>query len=202
MPEDNFIINPIDGRPMGQPPISFIGLILKIVIIILFAFWLKSRLNPSQQTTIDSCNYSDFIIPSTDTTINDKVYFEAGVAIEYFNVYKQIMKYDLTDSLPDFLKHDNRQTIYKITDQHAMYEALAKPILDSLKIKTVVGNFNDSLCTFMYARKKYTINTTFLKFQDGVILYIPGKKPILWTSNSERTSCNQRCFLNCYFSAK
>jgi hypothetical protein len=41
--DDNYIENPIDGRPLTRPPRSFVAIILIIITIIILSYWLSGK---------------------------------------------------------------------------------------------------------------------------------------------------------------
>lgn len=41
--DDNYIENPIDGRPLTRPPRSFVAIGLIILTILLFSYWLSDK---------------------------------------------------------------------------------------------------------------------------------------------------------------
>ena len=149
----------------------------------------------------DSCNTDKFIIQKTDSRHRQTVLINEPIAIEFFNLYKAILKYDVKfqDSLPEKVKHDNRQTIYNSHAMNGIYFALVKPVLDSLNVKTVAGNFRDSVLTFSVDNKLYDVDVTSFKENDGVIFFEPGKTPILWTLDCSTKHCVERDFVKCYF---
>ena len=149
----------------------------------------------------DNCETDKFIIQKTDSTHRQKTLITETIAIEFFNLYKTIMKFDskFLDSLPEKAKHDNRQTIYNSYDTYGIYYALVKPVLDSLKVKTVIGNFQDNTLTFSVNNKSYNVDVSRFKENDGVIFFEPGKQPILWTLDCMKEYCVERDFVVCYF---
>lgn len=149
----------------------------------------------------DNCETDKFIIQKTDSTHRKSSLINESIAIEFFNLYKTIIKYDVKfqDSLPEKVKYDNRQTIYRSHDTYGIYHAILKPVLDSLKVKIVAGNFQDSTLTFSINNKFYNVDVSRFKENDGIIFFKPGKQPILWTLDCMNKRCAERDFVKCYF---
>lgn len=152
--------------------------------------------------TCDSCYSERLIIKDTITSSKGKTKISYPTAIAFFHLLDKIHIYDgngCQDSMPDKLKHDGRQTIYRTVGQNLIYATSIRPTLDSLKIKIVAGNYQDSTLTFLYQSKPYRVDITIFKDNDGVIFFTPGKKPILWTLDIGSKYCTDRDLVNCYF---
>jgi hypothetical protein len=154
-----------------------------------------------QVDTCNSCSLSTFIIPSADSVTPAKIKINKPTAITFFNLLDLIGKYDGEggDSLPEKLKHDNRQSIYRTIDQNGMYKAFIYPHLDSLGVKVISGNYKDRVLTFDYNNQSYTIDLAYFEETDGVVLFTPGKKPVLWTLENGLKHCTDHDFVRCYF---
>ncbi len=151
--------------------------------------------------TSKNCETEKFSINSIKTLSKTNKVITQPIAVEFFELYHKILKYDgkFMDSLPEKVKHDNRQTIYKTIDQYGIYDALVKPVLDSMAIKTIVGHYQDSVLSFSVDNSTYHIDITNFKENDGVILFNPNKKPILWTTDCNTKTCSERDFIKHYF---
>lgn len=155
-------------------------------------------------TQIDSCIVDQYVIDSIKNPNSIKRKIEEPIAIEFFHLCDEIRKYDggKKNSLPERFKHDGRQQIYKTMDEYGFYYDMVIPQLERLKIRSIEGNFKDSTLTFSFNNNEYVISTSYFKENNGVILYIPGKKPILWderNTNDYAKHCTWEKFILTYF---
>lgn len=157
-------------------------------------------------TNCDSCYLDKLIIEPVNNEALTKTIISESTAITFFHLYEQITKYDrsgYSDSLPQKLKiNDHRQTIYRIAEQRRTYDFKIQPILDSLNVKIIKGDFKDRLLTFKFQKKTYKVDINSFEENDGVIFFTPGKKPILWTANRTNINCNKSELVECYFNSQ
>ncbi len=148
------------------------------------------------------CNLDINVLPAVSAPPSS-IQFSEPVAIEFFQLYQFILKSQkdgIADSFPEKLKRkDGRQTIYHLMDQRGYYDAAIKPQLNVLNIKIVQANFTDSVITFMHNKQAYTISIQLFKENDGVIFFKPGKKPIVWSSESLPENCTDAHIISSYF---
>ncbi len=146
---------------------------------------------------IDSCSYENCIIKQTNTKTIGEPRINEPIVIEFFSISTLIYKYG-EDSMPERFKHDGRQLLYKTLDQAACYSDVIKSVLDTLGIhieKKIKGN----TLTFDYNQQDYTIALSYFKEHDGVILFKPGKKPILWNYDNGPLKCDLGNYIKKYF---
>jgi hypothetical protein len=157
--------------------------------------------NVAQANIADSCHFEQCVIKSIDKQPADTI-INKPTAIVFFELYNTINKHDgksSYDSLPEKLKSDNRQTIYRVVDQYGFFTEITRPVLDSLKVNVNEGNFRDSILTFSVDGKPYTIDITSFSEDDGMVYYTPGKKPILWKMKTGSNYCSETDFVFHYF---
>ncbi len=176
---------------------------INILVVILSGFLLAGCGNEknAQSDIADSCHFERFIIKSIDKKASATL-INTPTAILFLDMYKEVMKHDNEvsyDSLPDKLKHDNRQMIYTILDQQGFFGAVITPVLDSLKVNIVEGKTSDSTLTFIVDGKSYTIDITHFKENDGVVYFTPGKKPVLRNLHAGSEYCSDVDFVHEYF---
>jgi hypothetical protein len=124
------------------------------------------------------------------------------IAIEFFNLRDKVDRFDgigPIDSLPKKLRNKNRQAVYETIDQNEMYKCYALPVLKKKKITIVKGKFNEKKLTFLYQERPYTIDISYFNEFDGVIMYQPNKRPVLWTLDRFDKNCTIERFLDCYY---
>ncbi|MGL4598744.1 MAG: hypothetical protein ACRCYO_14605, partial [Bacteroidia bacterium] len=148
------------------------------------------------------CNLDIKVLPASSST-QTTTQFSEPVAIEFFHLYQFILKSQkdgIADSFPEKLKRkDGQQTIYRLMDQRGYYDAAIKPQLNSLNIKTIQANLTDSIITFIHNKQTYSVSINFFKENDGVIFFKPGKKPIVWSSESLPENCTDAHIITSYF---
>ena len=181
-------------------PLAGILMTRQLILILLF-FGLTSchDQTPSDKMLIKDCGIESFIIDSVSCGQSTMGEINEPSAIEFFHLSNAIRKQG--DSLPKKLL-DNMTLVHSIDDQFGAYSALVKPKLDSLKVKIIAADFTDSLMTFNFRGNRYTISIGHFKDNDGVILYKPGKKPILWTLDRAPNLCKESEFIDSYFSGQ
>jgi hypothetical protein len=145
------------------------------------------------------CNDVGYIISPIAT--DSKRIISSPIVIEFFQVYNFSILANSEKSNPivEKSKRIDRQLYYRLIEQNSVYKALLKPKIDSLHIKTITGNYDDSILTFDVNNINYSINVASLKKTDGVLLYKPSKKPILWRFDGNRELSIEYNFVECYF---
>ncbi len=178
---------------------------INILVFIISSFLLLGCDNKNEKITqaviADSCHFERFVIKSIDKKASATL-INTPTAILFLDMFHEILKHDNEvsyDSLPEKLKNDNRQTIYRIVDQQGFFGAVITPVLDSLKVNIIEGKTTDSILTFTVERKSYTIDITRFKENDGVVYFTPGKKPVLRNLQDGSKYCSDVDFVKEYF---
>lgn len=140
----------------------------------------------------DSCIYDDFSINRLKSIEADTV-FSTPIALGYFELYKSLE----SDSLHEKLKID-RQEYYRTYDRIGWF-GHAKSTLSELKIPYKNGTFEKPHIAFMVDDSSFVIDVSYFKDNDGVILYTPGKQPILWEDKNMNIECDVMKLIQCYF---
>lgn len=144
--------------------------------------------------TCDSCAYA--LMPASITSMTpvpqSNVTFSTPVAIAFFPLAND---HELYDSL----NMHERISFYDLQDQMGIYASIMRPVLDSMNI-TVIEGLPDS--SYIMFKNSESISLVYLKtyrYEDGILLFKPGKKPVFlqeWRLNS---SCMWSTVLHCYF---
>jgi hypothetical protein len=156
----------------------------------------------TQQTTQNhECDITRMIVPEIILYNKHSVVINKPVALTFFNLNKLIAKYDgrgehYSDSLPEKLRGNARQEIYRNYDIAGMYGAIIKPILDSMSIHIVDTVTTAGLISFNVKGKLYAIDKALYKETDGVLFYNGKDKPIFWTEGIHR---EPKCIIKNYY---
>lgn len=142
------------------------------------------------------CDVTSFQIkPYHGKPVKKVKHIDKAIVIESFTYFKKVdsflHKIPKTEPVPE--KFRDRQLYYKLGDQRSMYYAIA-PNFNSLNMKIKITT-KDSILVFN--KGKDTFNLHYFKENDGVLLYKPGKTPVIWTE-SAYYEC-EASFFRCYF---
>lgn len=155
------------------------------------------------QTTKNSpCDTYGIEVPETVSHDENIVLISKPIAIGFWNLNKLIAKYDgrgdvYIDSLPEKLRGNARQEIYRNFDIAGMYGTFVKPTLDSMSIKIVDTFKTAGYIAFDVKGKRYVVDKALYKETDGVLLYNGKDKPIFWTDGIGR---DPECIIKKYYS--
>jgi hypothetical protein len=166
----------------------------------------KEREKASIDSLFEKCDVSRRIIPAATHPDTIELEVSEAVAIEFWPLYKLRAAYD---SLPRDKKqgkwpgpfgNDTFQTYYRVGGNYAAYRHFVKPFLDSIKVRSISGDSIRSFITFMNNDKSYTIDVRPFLTTDAIILYCPGKEPVMW--NWDSLPCQTTYFIGRYFNGK
>lgn len=129
-------------------------------------------------------------VPADELTETDLL-IEAPAAVAFFSLYEAIVKYDgkFPDSLPEVVRSPGRQELYYTIDQRGMYDALIKPILDSMKVTAITLPANKKAICFYKKKQLKRIPVEQFKERDGVLLLAPEKIPLVWRNDRRSEDC-------------
>lgn len=176
-----------------------------IILLLLFLFSCKNEKPKNATSSIQTkmgtdickiCDVTSFQIkPYRGKLVRKVKHIDKAIVIESFTYFKKVDSFlhrsPKTEPIPE--KYRDRQIYYRLSDQKAIYYSIA-PKFDSLKMKI---NLNAKDSIWVFNKGKDTFNINYFKENDGVLLYKPGKTPVIWTE-SAYNDC-EASFFRCYF---
>lgn len=157
--------------------------------------------SPDTNSKCSSCLIDSFDVKQASQIQRQKVIINEPVAVQFFNQVRLGDKYQIEnyDSLIKLFKGDGEK-IYDLKNQYFYFVKAIKPILIENSIKIIDSVSNDYLLEFRVSDASVFVNPKDYNDQDGVLLFIPGKKPVFWTADREEISCkNSQGFVEQYF---
>jgi len=143
----------------------------------------------------DACAADSFLIKPSSVINGDRILISQSVAIQFFNQAHLVEKYDNKRSYDTLMrlfnmKHwSDRNVIYALTNQYFYFIEEVKPFRVKHSI-TIIDSVSDSrLLEFRGANFSVVVDPNDYKHQDGVLFFLPGKKPLFWTANAEGRYC-------------
>lgn len=138
----------------------------------------------------DSCNFITNELQLVDAIPTDSFVFRKPVAIEYFWVATHPHWFDSTS---------DHQEYYRIMDQYGYYTEMMRGYVRSLNVECIDSITDRNVLFFEDDSNEYVVDVTRFLVGDGVLLWTPGKKPVLWTSEVHNQHCSDSTFVHCYF---
>jgi hypothetical protein len=142
-------------------------------------------------------NRSEYLIKISTTKAKE---ITRPTIFTFFNLYKALMKYgstDKVDSLPSVLRKKDRQAIYKTMDFTGNFQSAYQQV-QSGNIQVVAGESLVKHAVLIVGNDTLQINCEYFKNRDGVIVYVPGKKPLLIDYLDKQGFCDGQKMLKCY----
>lgn len=143
----------------------------------------------------DACAADSFFIKPSSVINGDRVLISQSVAIQFFNRVHLLEKYDNKRSYDTLMRLFNmnhwsdRNVIYALTNQYFYFLKEIKPFLMKNSI-TIIDSVSDNrLLEFRHANFSVVVDPSDYKDQDGVLFFLPGKKPLFWTADAEDRYC-------------
>lgn len=88
------------------------------------------------------------------------------------------------------MKHrGDRNEIYRLYDLRGYYTQGIKPVLSENGVTIIDTIKNEQYITIKDGDKKYIIDLTRYRKDDGVLMFNPGKRPIYWTMKKDEENC-------------
>lgn len=88
------------------------------------------------------------------------------------------------------MKHwGDRSEIYRLYDLYGYYTEGIKPVLIQNEVTIIDTIKNEKYVTIKDNGKKYIIDLSYYRQDDGVLMFKPGKIPIYWTMRKEEENC-------------
>jgi len=143
----------------------------------------------------DACEADSFFIKPSSVINGDRILISQPVAIQFFNQVHLIKKYDHERSYDTLMrlfnmKHwSDRNVIYALNNQYFYFVEELKPLLVRYSIAIIDSVSDNRLLEFRDANVSVVVDPKNYKDQDGVLLFLPGKKPIFWTVDAEDRYC-------------
>ena len=131
-----------------------------------------------------------------------KISLQQPTIITFFDLWKSLEKFGSNpisiDSLPKPLQNPNRGLIYQTTDQFGTYKTYFEPFIKKNNIKVIPNTSLINNSVLILNKDTIQIHPDFFKNMDGVVLFSPNKKPVVWRF-SFSSICNSEDILKCYF---
>jgi hypothetical protein len=88
------------------------------------------------------------------------------------------------------MKHwSDRGVIYALKDQYFYFTKIIEPVLVENSIEVIDSIPHNQLLEFRVSDGSIFVNPNDYKDQDGVLFFLPGKKPLFWTADKEEKHC-------------
>lgn len=167
-----------------------------ILYLPLFAIFLACSGKPSVKTaTVDSSirpdSLSNIFLRVTEFTGDSKpdITLTQNTMLTFFQFYhystnKSSGISDLDSNTLKAINHPDRQQLYKFIDQYGFYKTMIEPRIDSQKVEIIETPTPNSLIVFSHNNKLFKLDLNVFRSADGIILYSPGKMPIVWTTQT------------------
>jgi hypothetical protein len=151
----------------------------------------KKRISPD---TCSFCSIDPFLVESTEQDIQTNITIDFPVAIVLLDRVGLVHKYEREnyDTLMKLfkMKHQgDRSEIYRLYDVYGYYTEGVKPLLILNEVTIIDTIKSEKYITIRDNDKKYIIDLSYYRQDDGVLMFKPGKSPIYWTMRKEEENC-------------
>lgn len=143
----------------------------------------------------NACIADSFFIKPSSEIKGDRILINQSVAIQFFNQVHLIEKYDHQGSSDTLMRLFNmkhwgdRNVIYALTNQYFYFVQEIKPFLVKNSIAVIDSVSDRRLLEFRSSNFSVVVDPNDYKSQDGVLFFLPGKKPIFWNGHAEDKYC-------------
>lgn len=144
--------------------------------------------------TCSFCSMDSFLIKPVSQDVKTKITIDFPVAIVLFDRVELVHKYELDnyDTLMKVfkMKHwGDRNEIYRLYDLYGYYSQGIRPILNQNKVSIIDTIKKEKYVTIIDKSKKYVVDLSYYRQDDGVLMFRPGKSPIYWTMRKDEQYC-------------
>ena len=140
----------------------------------------------------DSCHFKLAELSATEIPPDSRVVtFNKATVVEFFPLAQRKDWYDSLD--------DNHQTYYYTIDQYGLYTTLLRPQLSAAGVNIIDEIFPGDVLLFEDKRGSHYVDIRPFRGSDGVLMWTPGKVPVLWTAKVATNNCHDSTWINCYF---
>lgn len=151
--------------------------------------------DPNANNNCEACFADSFQVQYTSRSNGETTLIDEAVAILFFNQARLADKYDNENSYDTLMKifqmedAGDRNVIYVLKNQHFYFVKTIEPILTEHSIAIIDSVSTDRLLEFRGPNMSIFVNPEEYKNQDGVLFFLPGKKPLSWTAYREERYC-------------
>lgn len=146
----------------------------------------------SDAPSCDSCQFKFAELSATEIPLDSRVVtFNQATVVEFFPLAHRKDWYDSLD--------DHHQTYYYNIDQYGLYMTLLRPKLNAAGVNIIDEISAGDILLFEDKQGSHYVDIRPFRGSDGVLMWTPGKVPVLWTAKVASDHCHDSTWISCYF---
>jgi len=150
-----------------------------------------------KEITSDTCSFcfiDSLQIRSILTNEQIEITIDYPVVIEFFDLTELIFEnqrsnYDTLLKKFGFTPQKMSNEIYFLTEQYNYYTHNIRPYLSKKSVTILDSVSPDQFLKLKDKKNEFIVDLKSFKRKDGVLMFNPGKLPILWTMKRDETYC-------------